>query len=80
MAIEYSKLQNIVLPPIKSQLELEEERKRLVNGKREGIDHLYRENYQPAKYSRALEYRNSRSYLKKLPNGQYVLFCIFRKN
>lgn len=40
--------------------------------KKKQIDHLYNENYQPARYSKALEYKNSRSYLKKLPNGQYV--------
>ncbi len=42
--------------------------------KKDQLDHLYNENYQPAKYSKALEYKNTRSYKKKLPNGQYVLF------
>lgn len=44
-----------------------------MNQKRhDGLDHAYKENYQPAKYSKALEFRNARSYLKKLPSGQYV--------
>ena len=37
--------------------------------KKDQLDHLYNENYQPAKYAKAVQYRNARSYMKKMPNG-----------
>ena len=39
--------------------------------KKEDLDHLYKQDYQPAKFSKAVEYRHSRSYMKKLPSGHY---------
>lgn len=45
--------------------------------KKEGLDHLYKQDYQPAKFAKAVEYRNSRSYMKKLPSGHYVLLHLF---
>lgn len=47
---------------------LNSERKK---AKHQQLDHLYSENYKPASYTKALEYKNTRSYKKKLPNGQY---------
>lgn len=69
------------LSPQKSRDSLyDEERKQIKQAKKEGLDHLYKENYQPAKYGKAVEYRNSRSYMKKLPSGHYVSLFICRKN
>ena len=33
-------------------------------------------DYQPANYNRAVQYRHSRSYMRKLPSGHYVLFYL----
>jgi hypothetical protein len=48
--------------------------------KKDGLHHLLQEDYQPARYAKAVEYRNSRSYLKKLPSGHYVRAHPFRKS
>lgn len=53
------------------------ERKR---AKRENLSHLYKNDYKPAKYSVACEYRDALSYKKKMSNGTYVSFLSFRKN
>lgn len=80
IVLDYGKPQTIYLPPIKPDEDAFDEERRLVRGnKREGLDHIYKQNYQPAKYSKALEYRNARSYMKKLPSGQYVPVNILRK-
>lgn len=55
-------------------------RQEVKKAKKEGLDHLYKQDYQPAKYKKALEYKNSRSYKKKLPSGHYVTFTLFRDN
>ena len=51
--------------------EYEERRHQAKEAKKKGLDHLYKEDYQPAKYKKALAYRNARSYMKKLPSGHY---------
>ena len=48
--------------------------------KRENLSHLYKNDYKPAKYSVACEYRDALSYKKKMSNGTYVNFILFRKN
>ena len=48
------------------------QRQEMKNAKKEGIDHLYKQDYQPANFNKAVNYRNSRSYMKKLPSGHYV--------
>jgi hypothetical protein len=69
------------LSPQKSREDLyDDERRNIKQAKKEGLDHLYKENYQPAKYGKAVEYRNSRSYMKKLPSGHYVRFSRCRKS
>ena len=40
--------------------------------KRENLTHLYKNDYKPAKYSLACEYRDALSYKKKMSNGSYV--------
>ena len=47
-------------------------RKEVKQAKKDGLDHLYKQDYQPAKFKKAVEYKNSRSYKKKLPSGHYV--------
>lgn len=43
------------MPLNKSRDELLQEQKKLLNiNKKEGLDHLHKESYQPAKYSKAL--------------------------
>ena len=48
------------------------QRKEMKDAKKEGLDHLYKQDYQPAKFKKAVEFKNSRSYKKKLPSGHYV--------
>jgi len=48
--------------------------------KKEGLDHLYKQDYQPAKFAKAKEFRNSHAYMKKLPSGHYVHLKLFRNN
>ena len=48
------------------------QRQEMKRAKKEGLDHLYKQDYQPAKFSRAVEFRNAHSYMKKLPSGHYV--------
>lgn len=48
--------------------------------KKDGLDHLYKQDYQPAKFKKAVEYKNSRSYKKKLPSGHYVTQKLFRES
>jgi hypothetical protein len=82
IVLEYGKPRTIYLPPLKPLPEdLNDEQRRLFNGKKhDGLDPAYKENYQPAKFSKALEYRNARSYMKKLPSGEYVRSGLLRKN
>lgn len=71
--LTYGKPQYQLSPQRSRENLYDDGRKNLKQAKKDGLDHLYKENYQPAKYSKAVEYRNSRSYLKKLPSGHYVL-------
>lgn len=48
------------------------QRQEVKKAKKEGLDHLYKQDYQPAKFAKAVEYRNSHAYMKKLPSGHYV--------
>ena len=50
------------------------QKQEMKKAKKEDLEHLYKQDYQPAKYKRAVEYKNSRSYKKKLPSGHYVQF------
>jgi hypothetical protein len=45
------------------------QREEMKKAKKENIDNLCKENYQPAKFAKAVRYRNSRSYMQKLPSG-----------
>lgn len=56
-------------PRYQDMSDIQLEQAEIKKEKKEKLDHLYNENYQPAKYSKALAYRNARSYKKKLPNG-----------
>ena len=56
------------------------QKKEIKRAKKEDLDHLYKQDYQPAKFSKAVEYRNSRSYMKKLPSGHYVFISSFSEN
>lgn len=47
------------------------QKQEMKKAKKEDLDHLYKQDYQPAKFSKAVEYRHSRSYMKKLPSGHY---------
>ena len=48
------------------------QKREMKQAKKEDLDHLYKQDYQPARYKKALEFKNSRSYKKKLPSGHYV--------
>jgi hypothetical protein len=45
--------------------------------KSNALDKMATEEYQPAVYAKALEYRNKRSYMKKI-DGSYVLIIQLR--
>ena len=48
--------------------------------KKEQLDHLYNADYQPANYMKALQYKNYRSYKKKLPDGSYVYLLLYYRD
>lgn len=53
------------------------QKQEMKKAKKEDLEHLYKQDYQPAKYKRAVEYKNSRSYKKKLPSGHYKTIDTF---
>jgi hypothetical protein len=48
--------------------------------RKEGLDRLTQQDYQPARYKQAVAYRNARSYLSKTASGEYVPSVQYRKN
>lgn len=66
---EYLQVKYKQSPRFKDIDNIEIEKIELKKAKKDQLDHLYNENYQPAKYTKALQYRNARSYMKKMPNG-----------
>jgi hypothetical protein len=60
-----------------SNLAYQMQKDEMKRAKKEGLDHLYKQDYQPAKFAKAVEYRNFRSYMKKLPSGHYVPIVSF---
>lgn len=63
-----------------SSLAFQMQRQELKQAKKDGLDHLYKQDYQPAKFAKAVQYRHSRSYMVKLPSGHYVLALPLREN
>lgn len=59
-----------VVPVDVEQVEIYKKEKK--RAKYEGLAHLYQNDYKPAVYKKAVEYRNSLSYKKKLSDGSYV--------
>ena len=55
-------------------------KKSLADAKKEYLDDMLKVGYQPARYHRACEYRDRRSYKKKAPGGEYVPIPLLRKH
>ena len=76
-ALYKARNQSTVVPEDIEHVEIYKKEKR--RAKYEGLSHLYQNDYKPAVYRKAVEYRDSMSYKKKLSNGSYVTHYLLRK-
>ena len=66
-----AKNESVVVPADVEQVEIYKKEKR--RAKYEGLSHLYQNDYKPAVYKKAVKYRDSMSYKKKMADGSFVL-------
>ena len=70
-ALYKARNESVVVPVDTEQVEIYKKEKR--RAKYEGLSHLYQNDYKPAVYKKAVKYRDSMSYKKKMADGSFVL-------